>query len=114
MKATLPQGRPSPGRSSDRLAAVRGSPPSWQIWAVCGLLVVAVGLVFGQTIGHEFYNVDDSDFVTENPQVIPGLTLSGLRWAFTDGAYGEWSPLTSISHMLDCQLYGLNPWPPII
>ena len=48
-------------------------------------------------------------FVYENPHVTPGLTLSGLWWALTDGPLGEWYPLTTLSHMLDCQLYGLNP-----
>ena len=52
---------------------------------------------------------DDQAFVYENPHVTPGLTLSGLWWALTDGPFGEWCPLTTLSHMLDCQLYGLNP-----
>ena len=38
----------------------------------------------------------------------PGLTLDGLRWAFTNGPVGEWYPLAMLSHMLDCQLFGLN------
>ena len=45
----------------------------------------------------------------ENPHVTAGLTLSGLWWALTDGPFGEWCPLSTLSHMLDCQLYGLNP-----
>ena len=39
-----------------------------------------------------------------------GLTGEGVRWAFTDGPYGEWYPLAMLSHMLDCQLFGLNAW----
>ena len=58
---------------------------------------------------HEFIGFDDDVFVYENPHVTPGLTLSGLWWALTDGPVGEWYPLTALSHMLDCQLYGLNP-----
>ena len=77
--------------------------------AVCGFLLLAVGLVFGQTVRHEFIGFDDNAFVYENPHVTPGLTLSGLWWALTDGPFGEWCPLTTLSHMLDCQLYGLNP-----
>ena len=79
------------------------------IWAVCGFLLLAVGLVFGQTLRHEFIPYDDDGYVYENPHVTAGLTLSGLWWALTDGPYSEWFPLTSLSHMLDCQLYGLNP-----
>ncbi len=81
---------------------------SW-IWGVCGFLLLAVGLVFGQRVRDEFLEYDDSVFVYENSHVTGGLTLSGLWWALTDGAYGEWCPLAGLSHMLDCQLYGLNP-----
>ena len=74
-----------------------------------GFLLLAVGLVFGQTVRFEFLRHDDDVFVFENPHVTPGLTLSGLRYALTDGAYGEWTPVSTVSHMLDCQLCGLNP-----
>ncbi|HTU23859.1 MAG TPA: tetratricopeptide repeat protein [Pirellulales bacterium] len=73
-------------------------------------LLVVVGLVFGQTLRHGLLIVDDSVFVYENPHVSAGLTGEGIRWAFTDGPYGEWYPLAMLSHMLDCQLYGLQPW----
>jgi protein O-mannosyl-transferase len=78
-------------------------------WAVCGFLLLAVGLVFGQTVHHEFIGFDDQGFVYENPHVTPGLTLSGFWWALTDGTFGEWCPLSTLSHMLDCQLYGVKP-----
>ncbi|HEX4146272.1 MAG TPA: tetratricopeptide repeat protein [Pirellulales bacterium] len=80
------------------------------VWAVCVFLLLAVGLVFGQTVDHEFLGFDDQAFVYENPHVSPGVTLSGLWWALTDGHVGEaWYPLSAVSHMLDCQLYGLSP-----
>ena len=110
MKTALRETRPRTGRPANLLHADGKPMPAWAVLAVCVGLLLAVGLVFGQTTGHEFINLDDGDFVTENPHVISGLTLSGLRWAFTNGAYGEWTPLTSLSHMLDCQLYGLKPW----
>jgi tetratricopeptide (TPR) repeat protein len=47
-------------------------------------------------------------YVYNNPQVTKGLTLTGIVWALTHNHAGFWHPLTSISHMLDCQLYGLN------
>ena len=58
---------------------------------------------------HKFVGFDDQAFVYENPHVTPGLTLSGIWWALTDGTLGEWYPLAAISHMIDCELYGLNP-----
>ena len=71
--------------------------------------MLAVGLVFGQTLRHDFLGYDDHVYVYENPHVTPGLTLPGIWWALTDGPFGEWYPLTSLSHMLDCELYGLHP-----
>ncbi|HEY1784955.1 MAG TPA: tetratricopeptide repeat protein, partial [Pirellulales bacterium] len=79
------------------------------VWAICGFLVLAVGLVFGQTVGHEFLGFDDQIYVYENPNVTSGLTLSGVWWALTSGPFGEWFPLTSLSHMLDCEFYGVHP-----
>ena len=77
--------------------------------AVCGLLLLAVGLVFGQTVRHEFVNFDDDWYVYENnPQVAHGLTGPGVVWAFTHCHRANWCPLTWISLMLDCQFYGLN------
>ncbi|HVT59618.1 MAG TPA: tetratricopeptide repeat protein [Thermoanaerobaculia bacterium] len=56
-----------------------------------------------------FVNYDDPQYVTENPQVRAGLTAAGLRWALTANVAGHWHPLALVSHMLDCQLYGLDP-----
>ena len=95
--------------ASNRSRPADGRARTWWVWAVCGFLLLAVGLVFGQTVRHEFIAFDDNLFVYDNPHVTPGLTLSGLWWALTDGPLGDWYPLTGVSHMLDCQLYGLNP-----
>src|SRR5260370_6706964 len=56
-----------------------------------------------------FTNYDDDEYVTENPVVQGGLTLAGVKWAFTTGHASNWHPLTWISHMTDCTLFGLNP-----
>ena len=76
--------------------------------AICGLLLLAVGVVFGQTVRYEFVNFDDRLSVYENPHVLPGLTAEGLARAFTHTHVCSWVPLTCISQMLDCQLYGLH------
>jgi protein O-mannosyl-transferase len=76
---------------------------------VCFLLVLLVGMVFGQTVGHKFLKYDDDVFVWKNPHVSPGLTRSGVWWVLTDARVVEWYPLASLSHMLDCELYGLKP-----
>jgi protein O-mannosyl-transferase len=77
---------------------------------VCTLLAAIVFLVFGQTLGHEFINYDDQEYVYENPKITGGLSLDGIQWAFTHVHAGNWHPLTTISHQLDCQLYGVQPW----
>lgn len=78
------------------------------VLAVCGLLLLAVVLVFGQTSRFQFV-FDDTMYVSENPTVQNGLTWSGLVWAFTSFEAWNWHPLTWLSHMLDFQCYGL--WP---
>ena len=81
----------------------------WLIPGVCLFLAAMVWVVFGQTLRHEFVNYDDDLYVYENPTVARGLTLQGIVWAFTHVHCSNWHPLTWISHMLDCQFYGLNP-----
>ncbi len=66
-------------------------------------------LVFMPVINHEFVPYDDHLYVTENNMVKKGLTLGGLIWSFTNISAGFWFPLTWLSHMLDCQIFGLNP-----
>ena len=53
---------------------------------------------------------DDPDYVTENGHVQAGLTWKGLQWAFRSTEAANWHPLTRLSHMLDCELFGLAPW----
>jgi len=75
---------------------------------VCIFLVAAIWLVFGQTLHHDFVNFDDDEYVYNNVQVIHGLTLHGMAWAFTTASSAYWHPLTWLSHMLDCQIWGLK------
>src|SRR6266704_3557766 len=75
---------------------------------VCLVLVAVTWAVFGQTLGHDFVNFDDHVYVYENPLVIRGLSMEGIIGAFTHTHARNWHPLTTRTHMLDCQLYGLN------
>lgn len=56
-----------------------------------------------------FILLDDSDYIYNNPQVQTGFSLDHVRWAFTAAHSSNWHPLTWMSHMLDCQWFGLNP-----
>jgi tetratricopeptide (TPR) repeat protein len=86
-----------------------GGPASrWMIPGVCAFLALIVWIVFGQTARFGFVNFDDNVYVYEDPIVTQGLTLPGLAAAFSDRHSNNWVPLTTLSHMLDCQLYGLN------
>jgi tetratricopeptide (TPR) repeat protein len=77
---------------------------------VCFILVSATLMVFGQVVTHDFVNFDDYGYVVENDYVRPGLTRQGFIWAFKTGFHRHWHPLTWLSHMADCELFGLNPW----
>jgi tetratricopeptide (TPR) repeat protein len=78
---------------------------------VISLVLTAVTLaVFWQVGTHGFITLDDPDYITNNPVVQGGLTPAGFSWALTDTyTTGNWHPLTWLSHMADCQMYGLNP-----
>ena len=75
--------------------------------AIGGLLAAMVWLVFGQTSNGGFVNFDDATYVFKNPVVKKGCSADGIRWAFTHSHGGNWHPLTTLTHMLDCQFYGL-------
>jgi tetratricopeptide (TPR) repeat protein len=83
-------------------------------WWICVGLLLAVFAVYWRVGGFEFINFDDPDYVTENNAVKNGLSLGGIFWAFTHFYASNWHPLTWISHMLDCQLFGLQPGGPHI
>ena len=96
------------GRSGSRPDASRRS-PGWRIIVSVYLFLVAITLaVFGQTIRYDFVNFDDDLYVYNSPAIKAGLTVKGITFAFISQHAGNWHPLTTVSHMLDCQLYGLN------
>jgi hypothetical protein len=80
----------------------------WFTVGVCIALAALSWFVFGQTLSHDFINYDDPRYVYENTRITSGLSLSGVAWAFTHIHSMNWHPLTTISHMFDCQLYGLK------
>lgn len=78
---------------------------------VLALLLIALTLaLFWPATRHSFMMIDDSDYVTDHPLVSNGLSWTGVGYAFVARHSGNWHPLTTISHMVDCQLFGLNPF----
>lgn len=75
---------------------------------ICLLLSAVVLLIYGQVFTHDFINFDDQAYVYQNELVKAGLSLKGVVWAVTANQEGSWHPLTWLSHMLDCELFGLH------
>ncbi len=75
---------------------------------VAGLLLAAVFLIFGQTIGHGFLIFDDQTYVQENPQLTEGTLTERIVCAFTTNRAANWHPLTWLSHLLDAEFYGVQ------
>src|SRR5512139_3605411 len=80
------------------------------LFIVCALLCLlyATFAVYWKVQEHEFLNLDDDLYVTENVKVKAGLSKEGFLWAFRTTATSYWHPLTVLSHMMDCEWYGLN------
>ncbi len=95
-----------PSRSGDR---VYSAFLKKQILLIYLLLTVASLLAFLQVSHCDFISYDDSTYVTENVHIRNGISVEAIRWAFTTGYASNWHPLTWLSHMLDVQLFGLDP-----
>ncbi len=74
------------------------------------MLALMTVVLYWPATRHGFVGYDDNYYVTENSHVQGGLTWAGVKWAFLNPMVGNWHPLTVLSHMLDCQIFGLNPW----
>jgi protein O-mannosyl-transferase len=99
--------RESLGRTLSQAPSSVAKPPLLVIY-VCLILGAITWLVFSQTLRHDFVNFDDHVYVYDNPRITQGLTVDGIIGAFAHAHARNWHPLTTISHMLDCQLYGLK------
>lgn len=76
---------------------------------ICLVLVVLTLAAYWPVLHCDFVNFDDTDVVTENPRIQKGLSIANVAWAFRDWESAHyWAPITVLSHMIDCQLFGLN------
>jgi len=76
---------------------------------LCLSLILAICIVYWQVTCNEFINYDDDTYIFNNKNVIHGLNVKAFLWAFTSFYAANWHPLTWLSHMLDCRVFGLNP-----
>ncbi len=90
------------------IAPTPGPPKAQWNFAIYAALVIAVLAVFRHVFGYGFVDLDDLTYVVDNPHVVAGLTLRGIRWAFAQSYEGYWAPLTWLSYMVDAQLFGLG------
>jgi hypothetical protein len=97
---------PAPPKASAPVMA-RARIPAWLLAVLLGLVTVAL---YWPATRHGFVDFDDDFYVTANVHVQAGLTWENLKWACVNPVCFNWHPLTLLSHMLDCQMYGLKPW----
>ncbi len=100
MRLLPPSNRPAPWARDDA--------PRFPL-LVLALLLAAVGIAYWPVLGNDFFLLDDVLYITGNPRVHSGLTWAGVRWAFSTMHATNWHPLTWLSHMLDVELFGLDP-----
>jgi len=87
---------------------IRFEPSRYRTAFVCLLVFFATLSIYWPVRHYNFVEFDDPDYVFDNTVVRAGLTQWGLVWAFVDAHSSNWHPLTWLSHMLDCQLFGVN------
>jgi len=98
----------APSRATTARGAARPKGLGLALLAV----LAATFVVYARALGFGFIqNYDDSIYVTQNPHVTTGLQPANVVWAFTQQCAGNWHPVTMLSHMLDCQLFGVNAGP---
>ena len=76
---------------------------------VCAALFAGTLLLFGRAATFEFVNIDDYDYVVDNPGLRLGIGVDAVRWALTNVQSSNWHPLTWLSHALDVTLFGFAP-----
>ena len=91
------------------LERMNKAPKKHLTFALCLVLALSTIAIYWQVHRFDFVDYDDYEYITLNPNVKAGLTHQGIIWAFTTGYAANWFPLTWLSHMLDCELFGVNP-----
>lgn len=76
---------------------------------IAALLVLAIIGIYAQTTKFDFVSVDDFEYVRDNYAINNGVSWEAIKWAFQNNVAGNWHPITMLSHMLDCQIYGVVP-----
>ena len=78
-------------------------------WLAVILLALVTRAVYGRVMQYGFVELDDYQYILENPHVRGGLTAANIVWAWTHAYASNWHPLTWMSHILDWELWGRGP-----
>jgi len=103
-----PRKKDRPTAPAEPVRPAPAAPFGRREWVICAALLLVTFAIYAQVSHHDFLLYDDSDYVTQNAHVRAGLTWDGVAWAFTNTQAGNWFPLTWLSHMLDCQIFGVD------
>ncbi|UCC21917.1 MAG: tetratricopeptide repeat protein [Planctomycetota bacterium] len=90
-------------------ALMKQTPKKLHILIIYATLAVTTIIAFEQVRLNDFIDYDDNRYVTDNPRVKEGITRKSVGWALTTTDIGYWHPLALLSHILDCELFGLEP-----
>lgn len=77
------------------------------------LLFAATFALFSPSLRYGIMELDDREYVLNNPFVAEGLSAASFRSAFSSAQLGMYTPLVSVSYGLDSALWGAriqNPW----
>jgi protein O-mannosyl-transferase len=97
-------------KSSATKTAPKIAQPAFPVWLPAILLALVTLLLYWPATSHGFISYDDPEFVLNNTHVTSGLTWHNVLWALGSGDTANWHPVTWLSHMLDCQIFGAEPW----
>jgi Flp pilus assembly protein TadD len=106
----MPPGDDGPALSLRQRSSMADGAEVRRTVALCLVLLTVTAAAFGMVLANQFVNFDDPVYVTANEQVQRGLSVAGVRWAFTSTEALNWHPLTWLSLQLDQQLYGKSAW----
>src|SRR5262249_22017697 len=104
--ATTAPAAPEPEPPRPRAVSAPG-----QRWVGAAALALVTLAVYWPVRAFSYVTFDDPTYVRDNPHVNAGLSAAAFRWSFNAGYASNWHPLTWLSHMLDCQLFGAAAGP---
>ena len=95
--------------SRGKIRPMSSTVPRAKSWDNPLALALLTAVIYLPTLRSQFLEIDDPVYVYQNVYINTGLTFKNIAWYFTHSLGGNWHPLTAMSHMLDCNLFGLNP-----